>query len=548
VRRLAACQWWCALAGVALVGWVATSYNLGGYRTLTQHEAYVAVVAREMRSTGDWIVPRFGGLPRLNKPPLAYWSAAATSAMFGEDSEWTARLPFATSALLLGALIGWWGTCWYGRSAGLAAAMVQLTSVYVLNFSHKAEVDMLLCLLTTLALFLVAHHRTDEPRRHSFARWAAVLSLVGVSWLAKFHYGPIMILSVCITYFVVQRQLRALRCLTNPVGLVVLAACVVIWPWLLLNRVPAAWAIWQEQTVGRVLGNLGRDPLWFYGPATLMQMLPWSPLLWFAIPESWRRAWRDNDPHERFLWVWFITQFLLVTAAAYKHHHYIMAALPALALILGRTVADFLRDLRLGAATIGRRSVWLTTAVCWLTAAAAVAVIVDRWSYLWAVAVVLAILVGIGGPVATWLLAGRRLAPGLGVAGVVFVGCQVAVAGWLSPGRDGRLPMARFAWETRALVGDRADVGVFGLNEHPVVYYLAQPLHREESLAEMGSELQSDKTTFVVTNETGFRRLAGLCDCKMLLSIRRYPDCPPWKGEPLLLLGKRMGAMPVPGD
>jgi len=539
-------HWWPALAGVVLVGWVATFYNLGGYRTLTQHEAFVAVVAREMRTTGDWIVPRFGGLPRLNKPPLGYWSAAATSWLCGEDSEWTARLPFATSAVLLAILIGWWGTRWYGHWAGLAAALVQLTSVYVLNFSHKSEVDMLLCLLTTTALFLIAEHRADEGRRKSFVRWAVVLALVGVSWLAKFHYGPIMILSVCVVHIVVQRQYRALLGLANPLGLLVLAACVIIWPWLLLDRVPEAWDIWQSQTVGRVMGGKGHDPYWFYGPATLMQMLPWSPLLLLAIPESWRRAWRDGDRHERFLWVWFVTQFALVTASANKHHHYIMAALPALALILGRTVVTTLRDLQVGVATIGRRTIWSASVACWLTAVAALVVIVDRWPRLWVVAVVLAFAVGGGGPVAILLLVKRRLVLALATTGAIFVVCQGAIAGWLSPGRDSRLPIARFGREARTQVGDRAEVCVFGLGEQPVVYYLGQPLHRVESLDVMRDEIGSGQRDYVVTDQGNLPRLAGLWDSTVLLTTRRYPDCPPLKGEPLMLLGRTStGVVPM---
>jgi len=548
VSRHLRLQWWTALAGVALVGWVAIFYNLGGYRTLTQHEAFVAVVAREMRTTGDWIVPRFGGLPRLNKPPLGYWAAAATTWLCGEDTEWTVRLPFATSAVLLAILIGWWGTRWYGHWAGLAAALVQLTSVYVLNFSHKAEVDMLLCLLTTTALFLIAEYRADEPRRRSFVRWAVVLALVGVSWLGKFHYGPIMIVSVYVVHFLVQRRYRALLGLANPLGLLVLAACVLVWPWLLLDRVPEAWNIWQSQTVGRVMGGKGHDPYWFYGPATLMQMLPWSPLLLLAIPESWRRAWRDGDRHERFLWVWFVTQFVLVTASANKHHHYIMAALPALALILGPTVIRILRDLEVGAATIGRRGVWAVAAICWLVAVAAAIIIDDRWPQLWAVAVMLAVAVGGGGPAAILLLARQRIALGAAVALTVFVVCQMAVAGWLSPGRDSRLAIARFGREARAQVGNQVDLCVFGLGEHPVVYYLDRPVHRIESLAAMEEAIRTGRAGLVVTDQAGQQRLVSAWNPEVLLTTRRYPDCPPAKGGPLFLLGARSVVTMPPGE
>ncbi len=44
-------------------------------------------------------------------------------------------------------------------------ALVHMTSVYFISFSRKAEVDMLLCLLTTAALFLVANGAKDESRK-----------------------------------------------------------------------------------------------------------------------------------------------------------------------------------------------------------------------------------------------------------------------------------------------------------------------------------------------------------------------------------------------
>src|SRR5262245_36738348 len=64
-------------------------YKLGSCRTLESHEVYAAVPAREMLDSGNWIVPRFGALPRLEKPPLAYWILAGTSKIFGELDEMT---------------------------------------------------------------------------------------------------------------------------------------------------------------------------------------------------------------------------------------------------------------------------------------------------------------------------------------------------------------------------------------------------------------------------------------------------------------------------
>jgi len=47
-----------------------------------------------MLKHGDWLVPKTAeGAPRFQKPPLAYWSVAASYATFGVGV-FTSRLPF----------------------------------------------------------------------------------------------------------------------------------------------------------------------------------------------------------------------------------------------------------------------------------------------------------------------------------------------------------------------------------------------------------------------------------------------------------------------
>ena len=97
-----------ASVGVALFASIVLFFELGDHRTLGSHEVFTAVPAREMLESGDWIVPTYGGLHRLRKPPLGYWVTASSSWLIGESSELSARLPSAVSALLLVGLVGWW--------------------------------------------------------------------------------------------------------------------------------------------------------------------------------------------------------------------------------------------------------------------------------------------------------------------------------------------------------------------------------------------------------------------------------------------------------
>ncbi len=281
------------IAAVCVAAIVVPFFELGDFRTFGSHEAYATVPARTMMETGNWIVPLFGGVPRLTKPPLVYWTVAGSATLFGELNEWTARVPAAIAAVLLTLLVGWQAGRWYGPVAGIAAAAVQITSVYMIIFSRKAEVDMLLVLLTTAAMFLIIGQSPEESRRRTFARWAGIHALLAIAWMGKFHYGPAMVLAPVVVFFVVERRFRDFfspLMFGNPLGLCFSAAAVLVWPMLLLQQVPDAWEIWHRETLGRAVGSLGHQPFWFYGPHLLWMTLPWTPLVAFALPGSWQRA------------------------------------------------------------------------------------------------------------------------------------------------------------------------------------------------------------------------------------------------------------------
>ena len=196
-------------------------FELGDHRTLGSHEVFTAVPAREMLESGDWIVPTYGGLHRLRKPPLGYWVTASSSLLIGESSELSARLPSAVSALLLVGLVGWWAGRWYGARVGLWTAIVQTSSVFLVSYGRKSEVDMLLALLITAALCLIAHFDPADAWRRKFLIWFGLYALVGAAWMAKFHYGAAMVFGPGVVYLLVRGWRRSLWHPLNPAGLLV---------------------------------------------------------------------------------------------------------------------------------------------------------------------------------------------------------------------------------------------------------------------------------------------------------------------------------------
>ncbi len=517
------------IAVLAILAGVVLFFKLGAASTLGTHEAYVVVPAREMLKTGDWIVPRFGGLPRLQKPPLGYWVVAASAKLCGGFSEWSARLPAAVSAAALAVLMGVWAGRWYGRNAGFAAAMVQLTSVWVIVFGRKAEVDMLLCLCTTAAMFLISGHQPDEPRQRASLRWIGIYCLLTVSWLAKFHYGPAMVLFPCVVYWLIQRRLRSLWHLENPVGLVILAAGVLIWPSLVLPQVPEALDVWRRETVGRAMGQLGQQPFWYYVPYVLWLSLPWTPFAIAAVPSSWRRAWKEGNAHERFLWIWFLTQLLIVTASANKHKHYLNSALPMLSLLAAQSGAVLVERVRRGKPLVDFRWAIGLSVGCLASAFVTSSILIHKWPFLVSQSLAVGVILGVGGSVVVWLLARRRAAAAGGTAMLVFLSGYVVVTAWIVPQRDHRLAAATFSREVRSdLAGDRP-ICVYRMGMTPVVHYLQPPVFRVESKAALSKRLRRNRKLLVVTDLGKAPKLATLGETrtrKTMVVDPRMPEPP----------------------
>jgi len=520
----------CVVAGVTLF------FKLGDFRTLGSHEAYAIVPAREMMQSGDWVVPTYGGLPRLRKPPLVYWMLAAIGSLCGELNATIARIPAAVSALLLAILMGIWARWWYGPNAGWAAAFVQLTVVYALIYARKAEIDMMLWLFIAAALFLVAHQPEDEPRGRNFLRWTAITALIAVSWLAKFHYGPVMIAAPVVVYFVVQKRVRELLRFFNPVGLILIAAAVLIWPWMVLQEIPDGWNIWYVETVGRAVGQKGYDHFWYYVPVVFLFTLPWSPFAVLQARRSWQAAWKRGDARERFLWTWFLTHFTIVTLQANKHVHYIDSALPVVGLLAAQRLGMIIERIRNGSVQPSRlRAVMISIATI-MGMAVTAAITIRKWPHLVTPLLVTVLIIGVGVPLlCAFSIMRRHKLAGL-TAVCTFLGAFVVIHGWIVPQRDHRLGTVLFAQKTRRNLGTHTPVFVYRMGEHPVVYYLDEPLQRIQSTDDLNAAVRKHGRAYVVTYNVLYEEFDDLPHKQIVSRMTPHPERPDPRHFPLILV------------
>ena len=67
--------------------------GLGVYPLMDTSEARYAEMARKMVELSDWVTPMFDyGVPFWGKPPLSFWTQAASMTVFGTN-EFAARFP-----------------------------------------------------------------------------------------------------------------------------------------------------------------------------------------------------------------------------------------------------------------------------------------------------------------------------------------------------------------------------------------------------------------------------------------------------------------------
>lgn len=237
--------------------------NLGGYRPLTSHEVLVAQTAREMFESGDYIVPTYFGVPRFQKPPLAYWSAVTSYSIFGR-SDWSARFPFALAGVTLVLVAAMIGNRLDGRRSGLAAGFALMTMLYWLRQTLLAEADILLALAVAvaMAIYVDAVVSSNQSPTIRNVRGNLFWVALAITVLAKGPVGTLFVFSAIAMHAMFECGRIPWSILVAPLGWFLFLVLAAIWPvgvWLGTSADPvhpSAVQVWLNETLGR----FARDP------------------------------------------------------------------------------------------------------------------------------------------------------------------------------------------------------------------------------------------------------------------------------------------------
>ena len=329
-----------ALALVALLALWFGGLELRGL--FQPDEGRYAEIPREMLVTGDWVTPRLNGLKYFEKPPLQYWATAAAFAAFGRD-EWSARLWPAVTGFLGILTLVFAGRRLGPPGAGPLAGLVLASSVGYFLAGQVLTLDMGLTffLCGAMCAFLVSQQAppgSREARRWMLAAWAAIALAV----LSKGLVGLVLPGIALAAYVVLQRDWARLRRLEWIRGGALFALIALPWHLLVQWRNPEFFRIYivNEHFARYLLPEHHRPGAWWYFTAILgLALIPWVVLLPGVVRRLPPRAPRGAFDVDRFLLVWAATILVFFSASASKLPGYIVPAMPAIALLIGRDAA-----------------------------------------------------------------------------------------------------------------------------------------------------------------------------------------------------------------
>ncbi|HET7831527.1 MAG TPA: glycosyltransferase family 39 protein [Gallionella sp.] len=315
------------------------------YRTLVKpDEGRYAEIPREMVLSGDWVTPRLNDLKYFEKPPLQYWATATAYTVFGEH-QWTSRLWTALTGFA-GILLVWFaGFRLFGReAAGYATLLLSSSLLYVL-MGHLNTLDMGVTFFLTLGIVGLLLGQTESDtgtqRNWMLVAWAALALAV----LSKGLMGLILPGAALFIYCVLQRDFSVLKRMHWLAGLAVFLLIAAPWFYLVMKANPEFFGKFfiYEHYTRFTTKELGRYQPWYYFvPILLLGMLPWTLLMFDTLLRTLRTGnpFRNAFNAERFLLIWAVFIYLFFTVSGSKLPSYLLPMFPALALLMGKRIAE----------------------------------------------------------------------------------------------------------------------------------------------------------------------------------------------------------------
>lgn len=299
-------------------------------------ETRYLAVAWEMRHGGEFLVPHLNGATYAHKPPMLFWLINLGWLLTGVHA-WTARvMALLCSAASLALMHRLTLRLTQSDQAARHSVWILLGTIYFGAFANAIMFDVLL----TTCVLLGVHGLVDLVGARLWRGIALTGGAIGLGILVK---GPVMLLDVGVVALTAPWWAReALRARLwryfGALALALLAGAAIALAWAIPAAIHGgpdyAHAIFLRQTFDRIHGVKGASthgrPWWWYGIVFPLMVLPW-PLVLRGKLASLRAL--LAEPAMRLGVAWLVAMLLVFSMIGGKQPHYLLPAIPPLALV-----------------------------------------------------------------------------------------------------------------------------------------------------------------------------------------------------------------------
>jgi len=319
-------------------------YGIGSYPLLDNNEGMYATIARDMLKSGQFIIPNFGGIPYLEKPPMLYWLMAGSMSLFGIN-EWAAHLiPAAAFFLTAGLIQRFTFRVTGSEAAGFAAAIMLVTSLPMLVWGRQVLCDMVMTCFFSAALFQFYGWYTNRNKRRLLGFYA----FLALAVLTKGLLPLILAGGVILVFLLWQREpLQGYFKILSPLGILLFFFIAAPWHIAASIQHPGfAWFYFINEHLLRFLNkrephDYHTGPFWYYLPRILIYLMPWTLFLLIFT----RKPKPSSSPYPvlaRFLWSWFFFCLVFFSIGGSKANYYMIAGMPALVILVALHIKTYM--------------------------------------------------------------------------------------------------------------------------------------------------------------------------------------------------------------
>ena len=277
-------------------------------------EPRYAATAKNMVTTGNYIVPYFNNHIRINKPPLTYWLISLSYKLFGIN-ELTARLPQIISGFLI-VLLG----VFFCRNYKETFMLILISSPLYFYLGRYCNTDMIVSMFFTLSiLFFYKYYKSDKK---------SFLILFFISFfLANLTKGPVALLIVLIIllFLVIEKELKKVMNIKFVLFTLISIISPVIYLFIvsLFDNSVDIYNLILRETSGRFLkGFRHPEPVYFYFKFFPLLFFPWAFIVLFKIRRV-KHFWNDSDFNKLNI-LWFLVVLIFFSISRSKLLSYIL--------------------------------------------------------------------------------------------------------------------------------------------------------------------------------------------------------------------------------